>query len=504
MPALSRFADHAVLWATVSAGLWASGRRPAQRAARRGLISLGLTSLLVNAIAKRVLPRDRPPLEAVPVVRRALRRPTSGSFPSGHAASAAAYATAASHALPVLTVPLVALAASVGYSRVFTGVHYPGDVLFGAAIGTAVGTVVNRLAPLRTPEPVRTVEPLAAPQPPRPDGAGVVMVVNPSSGAGRAVRVAEEMRAQLPEMDVVMLTEGEDLTAVLRQAAARAQVLGITGGDGSVSAAARVAIETGLPLVVAPGGTFNHFAADLGASQAGEVVRAIREGAAIRTDVGVIRDASADPATPDLAAPAPAVNPFALDLTAPDPTAPDGAGHAAGTGASLLHVFVNTASLAAYPSFVAARERWEPRLGKNLAAVVAVWSVLRTEQPLRATLNGRAIRIAMLFIGNGRYQPYGFVPAWRPRLDDGILDLRIVEAGRWLPVTRMVASLMTGRLGRSRLYTEVGSAGIDVHLPEGPTRLAWDGEIGPGPAQLRFEVARLALTVYRPSGSSAR
>ena len=106
----------------------------------------------------------------------------------------------------------------------------------------------------------------------------------------------------------------------------------------------------------------------------------------------------------------------------------------------------------------------------------------------------------MLFIGNGRYQPHGFVPAWRPRLDDGILDLRLVQTGRPFAITRLVASVATARLGRSHLYTEVGSAGLDVHLPDGPTQLAWDGEITPGPADLRFDIERLALTVYRPPG----
>lgn len=477
LPTLTRAADYARLWIGVSAVLAATQRRPANRAARRGLISLAVTSLLVNAIGKRIVPRTRPSLEAVPLVRRAFRRPTSGSFPSGHAASAAAYATAASHACPMLTVPLIALAAAVGYSRVYTGAHYPSDVLVGAGIGMAVGSVTNRLAPLRTPKPVRVVAPLTASQPPRPDGMGVIIVVNPSAGGGRAARQVDRLRRQLPAVEVIVLPKGEDLVTALQKAATRAEVLGIVGGDGSVSAAARVAIETGVPLLVVPGGTLNHFAADLRVTRTADAIRAVKEGTAIRADVGVVRDL-----------------PASTGLN----SGTDALSGRSGDGA-LRSVFVNTASLGSYPSFVAARERLEPRLGKNLAAVVAIWRVLRTEEPLRAVFNGRDARLAMLFVGNGRYEPHGFAPAWRPRLDDGILDLRVVEVGRWFPIIRLVASLVTGRLGRSRLYTEIGSAGIDVHLPDGSTMLARDGEIGPGSANLRFQIARSALTVYQPA-----
>ena len=55
--------------------------------------------------------------------------PTSTSFPSGHSASAAAFAVAVSDVVPALRVPLGAVAGTVAFSRVYVGVHYPGDVL---------------------------------------------------------------------------------------------------------------------------------------------------------------------------------------------------------------------------------------------------------------------------------------------------------------------------------------------------------------------------------------
>ena len=78
------------------------------------------------------------------VERRHVEMPTSTSFPSGHTAAAFAFATGVRREWPAASAPLYLLAGLVGYSRVHTGVHFPGDVAGGAAIGLIAGSLTSR------------------------------------------------------------------------------------------------------------------------------------------------------------------------------------------------------------------------------------------------------------------------------------------------------------------------------------------------------------------------
>ncbi|MFD9908706.1 phosphatase PAP2 family protein [Streptomyces sp. NPDC059063] len=134
---LSHAADHSKISLAVAAGLALKPGRP-RRAALAGVAAVALASATANLFGKRMVRRRRPDREqARVVVDRHVPMPKSASFPSGHTASATAFATAVGVVLPLAAVPLGALAAAVGYSRVHTGVHYPGDVAAGAVLGFA-------------------------------------------------------------------------------------------------------------------------------------------------------------------------------------------------------------------------------------------------------------------------------------------------------------------------------------------------------------------------------
>jgi undecaprenyl-diphosphatase len=85
--------------------------------------------------------RERPPL-VYPEPRPLVHVPHSSSFPSGHASAAFACATVIAWAAPRLAIPSFVLAAAIAWSRVYNGVHWPLDVLGGALLGVAMGTLL--------------------------------------------------------------------------------------------------------------------------------------------------------------------------------------------------------------------------------------------------------------------------------------------------------------------------------------------------------------------------
>ena len=141
---LSQAADRSRLWIGIAAAMAAIGGRDGRRAAGVGLVALAVDSAVVNVGFKLIARRSRPDRVAARVPDpRHVPMPRSGSFPSGHAASAFAFADAVGQTLPVVASPLRLLAGAVGYSRVHTGVHYPGDVVLGALIGASIGDLVG-------------------------------------------------------------------------------------------------------------------------------------------------------------------------------------------------------------------------------------------------------------------------------------------------------------------------------------------------------------------------
>lgn len=470
-PKLVQATDNMAPWFLVSATLAATGGKPLRRTALRAILAAGAANAL-SASVKRATGRTRPDSTGIPPARFPYRSYPSSSFPSGHTAAAAAFAAAlASDAPRPLTAMVSALAGTVALSRVHSGVHYPGDVLGGAAIGLGAAFLARAALP---PRPELATGALTEPAGAHPghvedpgralEGEGVTAVVNPRSAEGLPTLVsanapapasfdtAAKIKKALPRARVLVLAEDDDIGQVMDEAARTGEILAVAGGDGTVNTAARAALDHDRPLLVLPDGTLNNFARTLGLSSVDEGLLAFANGRLARVDVGEV----------------------------------DG------------RIFLNTSSFGSYPRMVERRDRWAPKIGKWPAFVLALCRDLWELSPTPAVVDGSPTRVWWAFVGNCRYRTHARVPALRESLVDGMLDVRVLGARSPFPRLRAGIDVLLGRHWHGEGYSERTATELTLTIPDLPRRLAVDGEVVEGSRTVRFAKRPAALRVFVP------
>jgi len=462
---LDRVSERGMLWGAVTAVLLA-GHGPGRRAGVRGALAAVATSTVVDGAAKPLLPRVHP---------------EASRFPSAHAATAAAFTAGASLESRGVGAALVPAFLSVTGARVALGERRALEAGAGAVLGVGIALLTTRWWPAVGHHPARARPARHAPA--LGDGAGLVLVANVSAGTPGPLEsllpgesdgdddrpsALAHIEAILPRAQVLVPEPGVDVVVEMEQALQRPaadgelpRAVGVAGGDGSVAAIAGVAQRHGLPLVVLPEGTLNHFARDVGITDTPSALRAARDGHAVLVDVGLVDTAAAG-----------------------SPAAP--------------MAFVNTASLGGYPDMVQLREQWEDRLGKWPSAALALMRVLAEATPLEVELDGSRRTVWILFVGNGAYRPTGMAPVFRPSLDARVLDVRYLRADLPFSRTRFVAAVLAGTLLRSRVYVARRLDRLDVQVLGDPVGLATDGEVQPDATRFAFRIAPRPVPVYRP------
>jgi diacylglycerol kinase family enzyme len=201
---------------------------------------------------------------------------------------------------------------------------------------------------------------------------------------------------------------------------------------------------------VLPAGTLNHLARDLRMEAADDAIDALTAGQAVGVDVAAI----------------------------------DG------------RPFLNTAGFGAYSELLDARRDLERRLGRWPAQLIALGRTLLKADPLELTIDGERRLVWTGFVGNCRHEPAGFAPSWRPRLDDGCLDVRILLADLPLARPRLMLSILTGRLAASPAYKEITARQLCVKSTRPRLRLACDGETFDGHGRFLIEKLPQRVAIY--------
>jgi membrane-associated phospholipid phosphatase len=133
---MSHFGEHAIGWIALGAVGWVSGRRRQEWAV--GVVGV-VAAHASGVVVKRVVRRVRPSLHDVPAL---VATPSRLSFPSAHSCSTAAAAVGFG---PIVGPPaMVGVTGLMLVSRVLLGVHYPSDVVAGAALGAGTAALIRR------------------------------------------------------------------------------------------------------------------------------------------------------------------------------------------------------------------------------------------------------------------------------------------------------------------------------------------------------------------------
>lgn len=308
-------------------------------------------------------------------------------------------------------------------------------------------------------------------------GSGVLVLANSRSGASlkRPDRVPD-VRRRLPAATVRELAEGEsidDAVAAAMDAADPPTVLGVLGGDGTVSRAAHLARRHDLTLLVLPGGTFNHFARSLGVADVDAGLDAFTAGAVTSVAVAEVTVDDRAPIT-----------------------------------------VLNAVSIGAYPELLAERER-RSSLGKWWGGAVAAWRALHGAHRVGIVRGGRRARVWSVFVGVGRNDPERVAMMQRATLTDAVLDVRVHHARgtRIRAVTslafgaRSIAVLRALRLMPPASDIErIVDAELDIEVRPGgaPDLFVHDGElekVGSDGFRLRVRAIPAGLRVYLPPSS---
>jgi undecaprenyl-diphosphatase len=458
---LSNSANRSLLWFAIAALIATVGGRRGRRAAIRGVISVAITSTLVNLPLKYLARRDRP------ATRRGDRPlpvslPGSFSFPSGHSASAFAFATGIALEEPRLLLPVLPLAAGVAYSRVHLRVHYPLDVIAGATIGTAMGLAS---------EPVIRVarewwdSMVPVPEAERAQSNEVILVSSPHAGRGAHLARARTAMSGaglriVSELNVENIAQ---LSGLLARNGARPPIVVAAGGDGTVGSVANTVIASRAVMGILPLGTSNDFARSLKIPLHVEnAVRLLVNGRVSSVDAGR----------------------FVRENQAPRHFV-----HAAAAGLNVQ-----------FAKF-ATRADLRQRLGKLTYALAAALAM--KERPVfkvRVEHDGGAEPLELVHLAVINAPVFGGfldlkIPGDEP--DDGALSVIMVEH---LPIRHLLRSALYPAIGVPRRIRGVRTMRVSrlTVEPHDPMDVTLDGEIA-GPVSGTFDVVRGGLHVITPA-----
>ena len=224
----------------------------------------------------------------------------------------------------------------------------------------------------------------------------------------------------------------------------------MVGGDGTISAVAACLSGTKAVCAPLPGGTLNHFTKDLGIPQdLDAALQALMKSKIHTVDVATVND----------------------------------------------NVFINNSSLGLYPSSLYTRQRFEDRLGKWPAAIVASIRSLIRFRLYVVTINDETFRTPFIFVGNNTYAIDSVGAAERTRLDQGILSVMIAKTTTRWGLMKIMAGVLIGKAHTLDEFQTHATTSLTIQARRRAINISRDGEVNRLQTPIRYVSKHNALRV---------
>jgi diacylglycerol kinase family enzyme len=314
----------------------------------------------------------------------------------------------------------------------------------------SIGAASYALSPANPAAPASALE--RAPRAGHP-----VLLMNLKSGGGKAERFGLVDLCRQRNIEPIVLRPGDDLRQLAEDAVTRgADVLGMAGGDGSQALVASVASKHGIPFVVVPAGTRNHFALDLGLDRddVPGALEAYEDGVDIVVDLAEVNG----------------------------------------------RVFVNNASMGVYAKIVQSEDYRDAKVQTAAAMLPDLLGPTATPLDLRYTLPSgeEAAAAQLLLVSNNPYEMAQLRGGGtRERIDGGVLGVVSARVETAADAEKLVALELAGNVRRFATWNEWTATEFEVRSA-GPVDVGVDGEALTLPPPLHFVIRPGALTVRLP------
>lgn len=297
----------------------------------------------------------------------------------------------------------------------------------------------------------------------------ILVLINASSGsvAGKDDAIRNELSAGFILHGItaeLKVLPGDQLKAAAEKARDKAvegklDAIVVSGGDGTIRTIADVLANSGVPLGVIPGGTFNHFAKDLGIPlKVDEAIAVIGAGKLRSIDAGEVNE----------------------------------------------KIFINNSSIGIYPYLVVDRERHRTHgLPKLVATTWAIFRALRNFPIRRLSVSAEGwtehLRTPCLFVGNNEYTLLGTQAGTRARIDSGKLSLLIARHQSLRRLSFLAVRAVLGLLNQSSDLRMTSLGSVTITSRRRQLLVASDGEVESMRTPLHYKIRPGALRVFAPS-----